>query len=57
MAQFFYLLQKDIKLNIHNISILMNIFIIFMIIAIQIVIKKNKNKICDLYNNIRPFYY
>ena len=23
----FYLLQKDIKLNIHNISILMNIFI------------------------------
>ena len=24
---FFYLLQKDIKLNIHNISILMNIFI------------------------------
>ena len=25
--KFFYLLQKDIKLNIHNISILMNIFI------------------------------
>ena len=25
--KFFYLLQKDIKLNIHNISILMNTFI------------------------------
>ena len=45
--KFFYLLHKDIKLNIHNINILMNIFIN---------LGENSsidcNKIHDLYNNI-----
>ena len=50
--KFFYLLQKNIKLNknIYNISILMNIFI-FMNSGIDCN-EKNKNKIYDLYNNI-----
>ena len=50
--KFFYLLQKDIKLNIHNISILMNIFInLYGNCGIDCN-KKNKNKIHGLYNNI-----
>ena len=66
--KFFYLLQKNIKLNknIYNISILMNIFmnlydnsnttitdyILLLHISITDCNKKNKNKIYDLYNNI-----
>ena len=50
--KFFYLLQKDIKLNIHNISILMNIFINLCENSGIDRNKKNKNKIYDLYNNI-----
>ena len=50
--KFFYLLQKDIKLNIHNISILMNIFINLHDNSGINCNKKNKNKIHDLYNNI-----
>ena len=48
---FFYLLQKDIKLNIRNISILMNIFINLYGNS-DIDCNKNKNKIHDLYNDI-----
>ena len=47
--KFFYLLQKDIKLNIHNISILMNIFIN---LYGNSNIDCNKKRIHDLYNNI-----
>ena len=50
--KFFYLLQKDITLNIHNISILMNIFINPHDNSGINCNKKNKNKIHDLYNNI-----
>ena len=50
--KFFYLLQKDIKLNFHNISILMNIFINLCKDSGIDCNKKNKNKIYDLYNNI-----
>ena len=52
--KFFYLLQKNIKLNknIYNISILMNIFMnLYDNIGIDCN-KKNKNIIYDLYNNI-----
>ena len=48
--KFFYLLQKDIKLNIHNISIVMNIFINLCENSSIDCNKKNKNKIHDLYN-------
>ena len=50
----FYLLQKNIKLNknIHNISILMNIFMYLYDNSTIDCNKKNKNKIYDLYNNI-----
>ena len=50
--KFFYLLQKDTKLNIRNISILMNIFINLHGNSGIDCNKKNKNKIYDLYNNI-----
>ena len=50
--KFFYLLKKDIKLNIHNISILMNIFINLHDNSGINCNKKNKNKIHDLYNSI-----
>ena len=50
--KFFYLLQKSITLNIHNISILMNIFINLHDNSGINFDKKNKNKIHDLYNNI-----
>ena len=45
--KFFYLLHKDIKLNIHNINILMNIFINLCENS-----SIDCNKIHDLYNNI-----
>ena len=50
----FCLLQKNIKLNknIHNISILMNIFMYLYDNSTIDCNKKNKNKIYDLYNNI-----
>ena len=48
----FFLLQKDIKLNIHNISILMNIFINLHDNSNIDCNKKNKNEIRDLYANI-----
>ena len=52
--QFFYLLQKNIKLNknIYNISILMNIFMNLYNNNGTDCNKKNKNIIYDLYNNI-----
>ena len=50
--KFFYLLQKDVKLNIHNISILMNIFINLHGNSGIDCNKKNKNKIYDFHNNI-----
>ena len=52
--KFFYLLQKNIKLNknIYNISILMNIFMNLYDNSSIDCNKKNKNKIHDLYNNI-----
>ena len=50
--KFFYLLQKDIKLNIHNISILMKIFINLCENSSIDCNKQNKNKIHDLYNTI-----
>ena len=46
--KFFYLLQKDIKLNIRNISILMNIFINLYDNSSIDCNKRNKNKIHDL---------
>ena len=52
--KFFYLLQKNIKLNknIYNISILMNIFMNLYDNSNKDCNKKNENKIYDLYNNI-----
>ena len=52
--KFFYLLQKDIKLNknIHNINVLINKFINLYDNSNIDCNKKNKNKIYDLYNNI-----
>ena len=52
--KFFYLLQKNIKLNknIYNIGILMNIFMNLYDNSGIDCNKKNKNKIYDLYNNI-----
>ena len=55
--KFFYLLQKDIKLNIHNISILMNIFINLYGNSNIDCNKKNKNKIHDLYNIVHSNKY
>ena len=52
--KFFYLLQKDIKLNIHNISILMNIFIN---LYGNSDIDCNKKKIHDLYNIVHSNKY
>ena len=49
---FFYLLQKEIKLNIRNISVLINIFIKLYDNSNIDCNKKNKNKLYDLYNNI-----
>ena len=50
--KFFYLLQKDIKLNknIYNISI--NIFMNLYDNSVIDCNKKNRNKLYDLYNNI-----
>ena len=52
--KFFYLLQKNIKLNknIYNISILMSIFMNLYDNSGIDCNKKSKNKIYDLYNNI-----
>ena len=52
--KFFYLLQKNIKLNknIYNINVLMNIFMNLYDNSGIDCNKKNKNKINDLYNNI-----
>ena len=51
--KFFYLLQKNIKLNknIYNISVLINIFMNLYNSNIDCN-KKNRNKLYDLYNNI-----
>ena len=53
-VKFFYLLQKNIKLNknIYNISILMNIFMNPYDNSNIDCNKKNKNKIYDFYSNI-----
>ena len=50
----FYLLQKEIKLNkyIHNINVLMDIFINLYDDSNIDCNKKNKTKLYDLYNNI-----
>ena len=52
--KFFYLLQKNIKLNknIYNINVLMNIFMNLYDNNLYDCNKKTKNKICHLYNNI-----
>ena len=52
--KFFYLLQKNIKLNknIYNISILTNIFMNLYDNSSIDCNEKKKNKIHDLYNNI-----
>ena len=55
--KFFYLLQKNIKLNknfcgVYNINVLTNIFINFYDNSSIDCNKKNKNKIYDLYNII-----
>ena len=52
--KFFYLLQKNIKLNkiIYNINVLMNIFMNLYDNSGIDCNKKNKNIIYDLYNNI-----
>ena len=50
--KFFYLLQKEIKLNIRNISVLINIFINLYDNSNIDCNKKNKNKLYGLYNNI-----
>ena len=52
--KFFYLLQKNIKLNknICNISILMNIFMNLYDNSGKDCNKENKNIIYDFYNNI-----
>ena len=51
--KFFYLLQKDIKLNknIRNINVLINKFINLYDNSNIDCNKKNKNKLYDLYNN------
>ena len=51
---FFYLLEKNIKLNknIYNINVLMNIFMNLYDNSSIDCNKKNKNKIYDLCNNI-----
>ena len=52
--KFFYLLQKDIKLNknIRHINVLINKFINLYDNSNTDCNKKNKNKLYDLYNNI-----
>ena len=52
--KFFYLLQKDIKLNknIYNISVLINIFMNLYDNSNIDCNKTNRNKLYDLYNNI-----
>ena len=50
--KFFYLLQKEIKLNIRSISVLINIFINLCDNSNIDCNKKNRNKLYDLYNNI-----
>ena len=50
--KFFCLLQKEIKLNIRNISVLINVFINLYDNSNIDCNKKNKNKLYDLYNNI-----
>ena len=50
--KFFYLLQKEIKLNIRNIRVLINIFINLYDNSNIDCNKKNKNKLYDLYYNI-----
>ena len=52
--KFFYLLQKNIKLNknLYNISVLMNIFMNLYDNRNIDCNKKNKNKIHDLHDNI-----
>ena len=50
--KFFYILQKDIKLSIHNINILMNIFINLSKNSVIDCNKENNKKIYDLYKNI-----
>ena len=52
--KFFYLLQKDIKLNknIRNINVLIDIFMNLYDNSNIDCNKKNKNKLYDLYNNI-----
>ena len=52
--KFFYLLQKNVKLNknIYNINVLMNIFMNLYDNSGINCNKNNKNKIYDLYNNI-----
>ena len=53
-VKFFYLLQKNIKLNknIYNINAIMNIFMNLYDNSSINCNKKNKNKIYDLYKNI-----
>ena len=52
--KFFYLLQKDIKLNknIYNTSVLTNVFVNLYDNSNIDCNKKNRNKLYDLYNNI-----
>ena len=50
--KFSYLSQKEIKLNIRNIRVLINIFINLYDNRNMDCNKKNKNKLYDLYNNI-----
>ena len=53
-TKFFYLLQKEIKLNknIYNINVLIDIFMNLYDKSNIDCNKKNKNKLYDLYNNI-----
>ena len=51
-VKFFYLLQKEIKLNIRNVSVLINIFISLYDNSNTDYNEKNRNKLYDLYNNI-----
>ena len=53
-TKFFYLLQKEIKLNknIRNINVLIDIFINLYDNSNINCNKKNKNKLYDLYNNV-----
>ena len=50
--KFFYLLQKEIKLNIRNINVLIDIFMNLYDNSNINCNKKNKNKLYDLYNSI-----